>query len=154
MKYKFKDGLDDQILKTCQRKRGIFLTIFYSVPALLLCSGETPVVPLLTRTTQVSETVFLILIFCLQKYSQSSHLSPYCFPILLIRTMGVLPTLLRMLGRIFRGSGLVHIQTKSVYSQKGPQAGHRKATQHFQCFLFQPAFSPPFTRLVILDILV
>lgn len=140
-----------KILKICQRKRGIFLTIFCRVPALLLRPGY---MTLLTRTTQVSETAFLILIFCLQQYSQSSHLSPYCFPILLIRTMGVLPTLFRMLGMIFRGSGLVHIQKKSVYSQKGPQAGHTKATQHFWSFLSQPAFSLPFIKLVILDILV
>lgn len=138
-------------LKICQRKRGIFLTIFCRVPALLLRPGY---MTLLTRSTQVSETVFLILIFCLQQYSQSSHLSPYCFPILLILTMGVLPTLFRMLGMIFRGSGLVHIQKKSVYSQKGPQAGHSKATQHFWSFLSQPAFSLPFIKLVILDILV
>lgn len=101
-------------LKFCQRKRRNFLTIFWRVPALLL---HPCYMKLLIRTTQVSETVFLISIFCLQQYSQSSHLSPYCFPILLIRTKGVLPILFRMLGRIFRGSGLVHIQTKSVHSQ-------------------------------------
>lgn len=96
----------------------------------------------LTRTTQVSETVFLILIFCLQEYSQSSHLSPYCFPILLIRTMGVLPTLFRMLGMIFRGSGLVHILKKSVYSQKGQHRSHKNTTVFLMLFT-STSFLPP-----------
>lgn len=120
--------------KFCQRKRGIFLTIFWRVPALLLHPGY---MKLLTRNTQVSETVFLISIFCLQQYSQSSHLSPYCSPILLIRTKGVLPILFRMLGRIFRGSGLVHIQTKSVHSQQWPQAVAQKQCSIFSTFYFK-----------------
>lgn len=96
---------------------------------------------LLTQTTQVSETVFANL-SCACSNSQSSHLSPKCFPILLIRTKGVLPTLFRMFGRIFGGSGLEQTQSQCI---------HRRLTQQphsIYCFLFQPAFS--FTRLVIL----
>lgn len=145
MRYKLKDVLYDQILKTrksAKEKQEFFLSISCQLPAFLWPGYMT----LLTQTTQVSEAVFVSL-FCACSNSQSSHLSPKCFPILLIRTKGVSPTLFRMLGRIFGGSGLEQTQRKSVYSQKG----HTTTTQNF---LFQPDFSFSFTRLVISAILV
>lgn len=84
---------------------------------------------LLTQTTKVSETVFVNLSSACSN-SQSSHLSPKCFPILLIRTKGVLPTLFRMFGRIFGGSGLQQTQSQCI---------HRRLTQQphsTYCFLF------------------
>lgn len=143
MRYKLKYVLDDQILKTrkfAKENQDFFLSISCQLPALLWPGYMT----LLTQSTQISEEVSVSL-FCACSNSQSSHLSPKCFPILLIRTKGVLPTLFRMLGRIFRGSGLEQTQRKSVYSQEG----HTTTTQHF---LFQPAFS--FTKLAISAILV
>lgn len=144
MRYKL---LDNQILKTwksANENQDFFPHYFF----LITCTPVARLYKLLTSTTQASETVFVSL-FSACSNSQSSHLSPKCFPILLIRTKGVLPTLFRMFGRILGGSGLVQTQTKSEYSQKGHTT---TTTQRFWCFLFQPAFS--FSRPVIFIISV
>lgn len=122
MRYKLKNVFDDQILKT-QKFQGIFLHHFLPIS----CTPVARLYDTTNPTTQVSETVFVSL-FSACSNSQSSHLSPKCFPILLIRTIGVLPTLFRMLGRIFGGSGLAQTQTKS-------QCTHTTTTQHLLLFI-------------------